>query len=111
MINVRSSIGIILCICAILCESGCAFTDQPGHDELGREPYKVVEREDGPRCSGDYTACRVKVVLLHGNQKLYAIALGFKADINGETRYCNLHVGQTVLCKFFPDRHSEGATI
>jgi hypothetical protein len=99
-----SRFGIILCICAILCASGCEF-----QDELGRERYRVVERQDDPRCTPYRITCKVHVVLAQGNRRLYASALDYKGDVGGEVRHCDLRVGQTVNCKRFTDPHSEDA--
>ncbi len=78
-------------------------------DTLGRGRYKVVERTDEPDCSAAHLFCTVKVVLLHEGHRLHATALDYKEDIGGEIRHCNLRVGETVSCKFFPDRYSEDA--
>src|SRR5262245_59210091 len=97
--------------CAILPVSGCAFRDELGFkDALGRERYKVVEREDDPKtCTVYRIACKVHVVLAQGARRIYATALDYKGDVDGKVRYCELRVGQTVNCKRFTDPHSEDA--
>jgi len=77
-------------------------------DPLGRGLYKVIDRIDDPKCP-DHLGCRVEVVLLHDGHRLHATALDYKGGVNGQIVYCNLHVGETVKCKFYPDRHSEDA--
>lgn len=78
-------------------------------DQLGRGRYKVVDRIDDPKCLEHDPGCRVEVVLLHDGHRLHATALDYKSGANGQLLHCNLHVGETVKCKFFSDRYSEDA--
>ena len=78
-------------------------------DPLGRGRYKVVGRIDDPECPEGRLNCKVEVVLLHDGHRLHATALDYKSGANGQIFRCNLHVGETVKCKFFADRHSEDA--
>ena len=78
-------------------------------DPLGRGRYKVVDRIDDPKCPKDHLSCRVEVVLLHDGHRLHATALDYKSGANGQILHCNLHVGETVKCKFFAGRNSEDA--
>ena len=91
----------MIVVCLALVIQNVAFAPDP----LGRAAYKVVEREEpDPDC----ITCRVKLVLLHGNQRIYATALNYIGTKTG-TRHSNLRVGDTVKCKFFQDRLSEDA--
>jgi|GEM_PF-1490580 len=86
---------------------GAVFYFAP--DSLGRARYKVVDRADDPNCFQDRIGCRVEVVLLHDNHRLHATALDYKVGADGKVIHCNLHVGETVKCKFFSDRNSQDA--
>ena len=75
-----------------------------------RYSYTVIERDDG--VNGTYW---VKIVLKHDGHKYFASCNNYKApgkpgvDPNQITR-CNLHVGDTIKCKFFPDRLARDAS-
>lgn len=68
-----------------------------------RNTYTVIERKNDSEYS-------VRVVLLHDGTKFHATCNNFKATADpNKNEHCNLHVGQTVKCQFFPDRLSVDA--
>ena len=76
-----------------------------------RDNYSVIERDDAAmRDKGEYW---VKVVLKHDGHKYFASCNNYKAagkPGNDEITRCNLHVGDSIKCKFFPDRSGPDAS-
>jgi hypothetical protein len=61
--------------------------------------YTVLERI-GPVKP---TVERIDVTLLHDGKKLHLACNNYKAGPGDEVEACNLRVGQTVKCQFYPD--------
>jgi hypothetical protein len=105
MLRLLAGVGFV----AVVIWAMIAIWQNSAPDPLGRGRYKVAQRIEDPGCSADHVGCRVKVVLLHDDHRLYASAVDYRVDIGGNIRFCNLHVGETVKCKFFADRNTEDA--
>jgi hypothetical protein len=91
VVNIKMAIAI-----SVLTLSLCACR---------RDGYEVVGRtnDEGRQ---DW----VKVVLTHDGHKFHAICNNLKGTKDRDVNLrCNLHVGQTVRCKFFPDRMAADA--
>jgi hypothetical protein len=72
-----------------------------------RSNYTVIERD-----ARDNDKYSVKVVLKHDGHKYFASCNNYKAAGKaGDDKItrCNLHVGDTIKCKFFPDRLASDA--
>jgi hypothetical protein len=66
-----------------------------------RDEYNVIERVNDT----DYS---VKIVLEHDGHKFHGTCNNYKSGLNGEIKHRDLHVGQTIRCKSFPNRDEEG---